>query len=204
MRPGVELVNAALIHLGVDPVATLDALPEGSIADRIAGRLPQVRDAVLRSYRWNSADRVARLPAEMLPVVEFGFLYRAALPAGLVADPLPYCLRVRAVDTREAWAVKGRWLYHVQPGPLAISYTPRIEDPSQMDPLLFELIGGELALALSGSVGTAELRTRRRELMEMVRQMRAEARRVDATEGSPVLLAGGANGSWVRPRQGWR
>ena len=203
MRPGVELVNAALLHLGVDPVATLDTLPEGSIANRVAGRLPAVRDAVLRSYLWNCAETVAALPAEPLTAPAFGMAYRAALPAGNIDDPLPWCLRVRRVDTREPWAVQGRWLYHNQAGPLTISYTARVEDPSLMDPLLTELIGGELALALSGSVGTAELRARRRELFELVRQMRQEARRVDATENSARRLANGDTGSWVRPRKGW-
>lgn len=203
MRPGVELVNAALLHLGVDPVATLDTLPEGSIANRVAGRLPAVRDAVLRSYLWNCATETAALPAESLLSEAFGMAYRAALPAGSVDDPLPYCLRVRRVDTGEPWAVQGRWLYHKQAGPLLVEYTKRLEDPSLMDPLLAELIGGELALALSGSVGTAELRARRRELFELVREMRREARRVDATENSPRRLANGDTGSWVKPRKGW-
>lgn len=203
MAGGVEIVNAALMHLGEDPIVSLDvspAAPADSLAARMAARYPQVRDAVLRSYLWNSAEHYASLPLTPLPYAVQGLTHAGELPAGSDDDVMPFCLRLRWIEGEARWRVIGRRLHRAAAGPVLIGYTKRIDDPLRLDPLCFELIALRLALACSNALGTSETRSRRETLVRMAGEAEREARRVDAVEGSPPQINAGRDASWARPR----
>lgn len=199
---GVEIVNAALVHLGEDQLTSLEQ-PGNQVAGVVSARYPRVRDALLRRYRWNFAEHMAALGGAPLAAPAFGLTHACDLPAGPPEDAaLPYCLRVREIEGTAPWRVVGRALHVGKAPPITIRYTKRVVDVSQWDALAFELCAAELAVACAGRLGTSEQRDRvSMRLGPMLRSLRAEARRVDAQEASPRRIQSGRPGAWDRPRR---
>lgn len=197
MQSEAGIISAALVHLGRDMVA--DPAAEGEpVANMMLERYPAVRDSLLRSYPWNFALRFASLAGAALPTALFGYGYRCPLPAG---GAHPYCLRVLKVDTTAKYQVSGRDLYLTAAPPVTISYTARITDPEQFDPLWYELVALDLALATIGRVAGGEDKRRAGELTRARRELRRDAIRQDAQEQSAPELAGGSLGSWLGARR---
>lgn len=176
----VSICNAALDALGSDPIS---ALSDDSKAGRWCSRnFERVRDAVLRAYPWNCAMARANLAATDAPA--FGYANKFPLPEG----PSPaYCLRVLSIDGEVdfglTYKVEGRAILTDEDAPLEIVYISRITDPAQYDALLADAISARLALdaayPLTGSVSLAEA------MGKAYQEKLAEARGVDAQEGSP-------------------
>lgn len=196
----VTVANAALIHIGADPITDF-AEDERKEAATAAARYGAVRDALLRAYRWNFAQRFAALPGRKLSSAQFGFTHEFELPAGRADDPLPYCLRVWEVDTAR-WKLRGRRIYTEKAGPLSVAYTARVVAVAEFDALFTEVLGMDLAIAISGSLGSSEMRKRKRELQLARRDLYRDAKLADAMEQSAEPLAPrGKKPSWIAARR---
>lgn len=176
----VSICNAALDALGSDPIT---ALSDDTKAGRWCNRnYERVRDAVLRAYPWNCAIARAVLAATDAPA--FGYDNKFPLPEG--PDPA-FCLRVLSIDGEVdfglTYKIEGRNILTDEDAPLEILYIARVEDPAQFDALLVDAIAARLALdaayPLGGSVSLAEA------MSKVYQEKLAEARGVDAQEGSP-------------------
>lgn len=191
------IASAALIHLGRDPVADIDATTDQT-AVMVRERYPVVRDALLRSYPWNFAMRYAALPGSALPVAQFGFTHTCALPSG---GAQLYCLRLwRLEQPGIKYQVQGRALLVSAAPPITIAYTGRVVEEDQFDPMFCELLAVDLALALINRVPSNEVRKRGNELRQVRATLRRSASMTDATESSPGQLTT-SNGSWLGARR---
>lgn len=135
----VEVVNLALIRLGLEPIAALD---DSSDRARAATRLyPQARDDLLRAANWNFAQTRVEL-AESATAPDWGDLYAFALPTN--------CLMVleTSLSDAAAWRLEGRTLVTQEPA-VSILYVARVEDPAQWDPNFTEALVDKLAFLLS-------------------------------------------------------
>ncbi len=189
----VSICNTALDLLGSDSIASL---ADDSKAARFCARnYERVRDAVLRAYPWNCAMARASLAA-LAQAPAWGYGRQYALPEG--PDPA-YCLRVLAIDGEVdfglTYKIEGRRILTDEDAPLEILYIARVEDPSQYDALLTDAIAARLALdaayPLAGSVSLAQA------MSQAYAEKLAEARQVDAQEGSPDALIAG---DWLESR----
>lgn len=181
----VAICNRALGFLGADRITALD---EDSAPARLCSVFyDNARDASLRAYPWNFAIRRATL-AEVQPAPAWGYQRAFQLPEG----PLPeYCLRVLDVDGAEdlgvPYAVEGRRILTDLAAPLLVRYLARVEDAAQYDSLFADTLAARLAVDLAYPLTASGAMV---EQMLRAYQMRlAEARAVDAREGSAGMLA---------------
>lgn len=194
----VSIVSAALIHLGRDPIADLDAVGDQT-AVLAKERYPTVRDALLRSYPWNFAMRFATLPGSLLPVPQFGFTHKVALPSG---GAFPYCLRLWRLENKNLkHQVQGRELLVTGAPPITIAYVARVTEEDQFDPIFAELLALDVALALINRVPSNDVRKRGNELRQERARVRRSAAMTDAMESSPGQTTGGDTGSWLAARR---
>jgi hypothetical protein len=179
----VAVANMALLALGRGKFIT--SLTEDSQAARVIRHfLPYCRDAVLRAYPWNFAQRRASLPAlETAPAFEYAYAY--TLPND--------CLWMHTVygGDAEAWKIEGGQILTNISAPLPVKYTLRVTDLASADPLfvnaLASRIASDCAVALTETVGKAEA------LWSIYMAKLREARAIDAQEGQPDQMQ---NGSW--------
>lgn len=175
----VEICNRALDLIGTDAITSLS---DNSKAARLCNRnFNPVRDAVLRSYPWNCAMRRAQLPA-LATAPAFGYARAFQLPQGPVPE---YCLRVLNINGEPEhdidYRIEGRTIVTDEAAPLELVYIARIEDPTQFDPLLDDVIAARLAADIAFSlVANATLVA---ELRDAYAQKMTEARMIDAREG---------------------
>lgn len=160
--------------LGQRPIISFDGTGVGAICER---NYPLSRDAVLRSYPWNSATARASLAA-LAEAPAWGFARQFQLPDD--------CLRV--VDSEGdltsgvQWRREGDRILTDAGAPLRIRYIRRVEDPGLFDPMLSDVIAAHLAAAVAYSVtGSASAVETATALYE--RRAR-EARMMDAREQS--------------------
>lgn len=173
----VQICNRALDILGADPILSL---ADNTEAGRLCNRnYAAVRDAVLRAYPWNAAMRRAALPALAEPPA-WGAAFAYELPAD--------CLRLWQVENEGHvdWRVEGRRVVTDLGPPLKVLYLARLDDTSLFDPLMGEAIAGrlaaDLAYRLTGSTALGN------HAWSLYQAKLAEARRVDAQEGTPDRL----------------
>jgi len=189
MTSVVAICNRALDMLGAEP---LTSLADNTKAGRLCARnFEPVRDAVLRTYPWNAAIRRASLPA-LTEAPAWGYACQFQLPDG----PFPEaCLRLLAIDGEAEfdarYKIEGRRVLTNEPAPLNILYIGRIDDPSQLDPMLHDVIATRLAADLSYSLTASAALGQ--SLMDIYQAKLAEARSTDAQEGSADRLFA----SWV-------
>jgi hypothetical protein len=180
MTSMVAICNRALDMLGAEPVTSL---ADNTKAARLCARnFEPVRDAVLRAYPWNVAIRRASLAA-LAETPAWGYARQFPLPEG----PSPeLCLRLLAIDGEvdfgTRYTIEGRRVLSNEPAPLNVLYIARIEDPSQLDPMLHDVIATRLAADLSYSMTASAALGQ--SLMEIYQMKLAEARITDAQEGS--------------------
>lgn len=181
MTSVVAICNRALDMLGADPVTSLD---DNTKAARLCARnYEPVRDAVLRAYPWNAAVRRAALAA-LAEAPAWGYARQFQLPEGPEPEP---CLRLLAIEGESEFGlrykIEGRRVLSNEGAPLRILYIARIEDPSQLDPMLADVIATRLAADLSYSLTASAALGQT--LMEIYQAKLAEARMTDAAEGVP-------------------
>lgn len=176
----VEIANQALLMLGQKQIISLT---EDSTAARYCnGRLPYIRDTVLRAYPWNSAIRRATL-AQSSDTPAWGYDYQYALPT----DPL--CLRVLEMkecsDGGMDWKVEGRYIL-TDSQTCNIKYIAQITDPNEMEVLLREAIAA--ALAADGCFSITGSTAQQEAMLKIYEKKISEARSADAQEGNPDTL----------------
>ncbi len=192
------LASAAMVHLGRDPIADLDATGN-ELATLVRERYPAVRDALLRAYPWNFAMRFASLPGSALDLPAFGFTHRCALPSG---GAQPYCLRLwRLENPKLQYSIQGRNLLLKSEPPVTIEYVGRIESVETFDPLFYQLLAVDLALALINRVPTNEVRKRTQEMTTLRRDLRRKATMTDAMEASAGESPRDDRGTWLGKRR---
>lgn len=169
-----EVVNLALVRLGLEPIAALD---ENNDRARAATRLyPQARDELLRGSNWNFAQKRVEL-AQTTPDPAWGDLFAYALPTD--------CLMVLETDLLDTspWRLEARTLVTAEAG-VSILYVARIEDPAQWDALFTEAVVDKLAFLLSYPL------TRNAQLGEVLLRKAEDslrkARSRDGQEGRPL------------------
>lgn len=189
----VSICNTALDLLGSD---TITSLADDSKPARFCARnYERVRDAVLRAYPWNCALARASL-AGLAETPAWGYANQFQLPEG----PEPaFCLRLLSINGESdfglTYKIEGRKILSDEAAPLEILYIARIEDPALFDALLIDAIAARLALdaayPLAGSVSLAQA------MSSAYGEKLAEARQVDAQEGSPDAFI---TGDWLESR----
>jgi hypothetical protein len=191
----VAICNRALTILGQALITSLG--DPGGAARTMRQNYPASRDAVLRSYPWNSATKRAALAASpVAPAFEYARAYQ--LPAD--------CLRVIETDgdlDGATWRREGNMLLTDEPAPLRIRYVARITDPALFDPLLDEAIASHLAMMTGFAIAGTDTAVQR--AAGIHQQVLREARAIDAREQSQDenLVAD----DWVNARlsgSGWR
>ncbi|MGB8276100.1 MAG: hypothetical protein WCF16_12625 [Alphaproteobacteria bacterium] len=174
----VSICNRALDLLKADPITSL---ADNSEAARLCARnYEPVRDAVLRAYPWNAAERRVSLAA-LSDAPAWGYARQFQLPVD--------CLRVLTLENQEAGAqyrIEGRRVLTDEAAPLNILYLARVTDPAELDALLADTIAArlaaDLAYPLTGSTSLAQA------MFTTYQAKLAEARRCDAQEGTPEPL----------------
>lgn len=199
----LEIYNLAITRLGHEQMSS-------ETENTRAGRLvrihyPTIRDAVLRAHPWNFAVLRASL-SQLAVTPAFEFTYAYALPTN------PYCLKVLRTNY-EAQGFSSAAVYTypglVGYGPLpveyrietilvsgtpvramlmneatvSIEYVARITDVSLYDPLFVDVLAARLAAELALPLTDNQSATKT--LMDLYMGKLAEARTMDAQEGSP-------------------
>lgn len=177
------LANLALQMMGRGKFIT--ALDEDSQAARVLRhQLPYARDAVLRAYPWNFAQRRKEIAAsETAPAFEFSNAYD--LP-----DDCLWCHTVYD-GSAEDWKVENGQILTNMGSPLYIKYTARVTDLATSDPLFFQALAARLAADCAVTI--TESQDKAAEMWRVYTAKLREARAVDAQEGQPEALP---NGSW--------
>ena len=172
MPAEVSICNNALIKLGED---TITALTENSKAGRLCNALyADTRDTVLREHVWNFAMKRVQL-AENTTAPVFGYANAFDLPSD--------CLRVISMqDTTYVFKIEANQLV-TDESTAQIRYIARITDPTQFDALFTEALAARLAAEMA--VPLVDSATAQQAMFDLFSIKLAEARTIDATEGTP-------------------
>ena len=191
MASQTEIINAALLKLGEDPVASID---EDSAAGHLAKRtFSMLRDAVLSSHTWNFAIRRASL-AVNATAPTWGYTQAYNLPSG--PDAALRVLEVNGEDeTTGKWKVEGRTIVTDLSTPLEIRYIARTDIYGDYPPLFSEALASRLAyewaIGIDGHVQDRQIFGRE------YREKIAEARSADGQEGIPDAVEANL---WINSR----
>lgn len=173
----LDLANAALGLIGEAPLSSFS--DDRPAATAIQSRLPNLRDALLRSHPWNFAVTRAQL-SRLAAAPDFGFAHAYMLPDDY--------LRLMAVnDGRDNFQIERFSAMRVllsDADAIDLRYIARITSPGGWDALFYEAMAAILALDLASSVlkGDTESVQRTRALaLERV----ALARSIDGQENPP-------------------
>ena len=178
----VAICNLALQDIGRGSFIT--ALDEDTQAARVMRlRLPYSRDAVLRSFPWNFAQRRASLAALAVPpIFEFANVYE--LPADVL------WLHTVFGGNAQDWRVEGRQVVTDMGTPLLIKYTVRVTDLATADPMFCTVLAARLAADCAMTL--TETASKAQQLWQVYSSKLREARAVDSQEGQPDELQAGS------------
>lgn len=182
------IFNAALTHLGV-PQRVVTAEEPSPVATACRERYPNLRDALIRGYKWNFSTQRVSLPEDATPPV-FGYKHRYRLPAG--------CLQVWYVQGQrdEPWHKEGGYIVTNLAAPLLVLLGMRVTNPQEFDPIFAEVLAMDLAVAISPKVGNK--RSTKLDLTQARQSRLEEAQFVDAGEGEEEEPDGG---DWITARR---
>jgi hypothetical protein len=167
------IFNAALTYLGVPKrVLTADEPSEAATACR--ERYPNLRDTLIRGYRWNFSTRRVEIAEDATPPV-FGYAHRYKTPAG--------CLKVWMVkDQRDnPWSLEAGYIVTDLPAPIYALISVKVQNPQEFDPVFVEVLSMDLAIALAPKIGGK--RANKLDLAQARREAIEEAKFADAGEG---------------------
>jgi hypothetical protein len=138
MATKLTIINAALITLGKEPLATLDNSARATAA-LVFWDL--ARDELLRAHPWNFAMKRAVLPAVAEPTAAaFGYASAYNLPAD--------CLRLCECSAADYTLESGQVLCNTS-GSLQVRYVARVEDATRYDASAAAALGSLLASYLA-------------------------------------------------------
>lgn len=160
---------------------------------------PISRDAVLRAFPWNFAQRRASLTAFAEdPAFEYDNHYK--LPSDFLflteifeSYDAPYKIETFASSSSGAIKV----ILTNLGDPLKIRYTARITDATLFDPLFITTLAAHMAAEMA--IPLTETRAKAQSLFQVYQQKLIEARKIDSQEGTPDPMQ---SGSWVDSRFG--
>lgn len=211
----IELVNAALVSIGQEPLVSLDNNNTTSpIVAAVKAKVEICKRKVLRSNDWNCARKVAKLQRKTnFPAA--GWKYAFELPRD------PECLRIVQVsaDNGESYIDLDEY-YNRHAGPketlfdvdgtvllanyenICIKYTADI-DPAEFDASLASAFvaqfAAEMAYALPASVSLADFMSRvARKEMKEARSLNARERNVLRPEGEVIGIRYGYGAKSLR------
>lgn len=162
MASDVEVINAAAIKLGQEPITS--RADENKMARVADARFDSIRDAELRRHTWAFSvkrDELSALDSEP----SFGYAYEYQLPTD--------CLRVLQVGETDAasladyrtgsgapYAIEGRKLLTDHGAPLPLRYVRKATTVGEWDPGFVEALAARVAYecceAITGSSGKKE------------------------------------------------
>lgn len=148
-----QIANRALQILGSSGrISSLDQLSQPNARSMNAAYAP-VRDALLRSYRWNFAIKRGSVAADSTETT-YEELTRFLKPSDFLA-----LIRRKNTSSRAERTdiqIEGDYLVTSESAPLEFRYIRRVEDPKQFDALFSEALAANLAMAtcleVTGSV----------------------------------------------------
>lgn len=199
----LDIWNLALTRVGHEPLSSLTE--KGKSGDRCRLHYPVTRDTVLTAHPWNFAIRRAAL-AQLAFTPQFEFQYAHALPT------VPFCLRVLRTEWEangySSAAVYGfAGMHGYQPQTIEwrietvsingsgvrallcneseakIEYIARIDDVALFSALFVDALAARLAAEVSMTLTDNQSLTKT--MLDMYTMKMAEARIMDAMEGSP-------------------
>lgn len=177
MATNIDICNLALAHLGEAQITSL--VEDNARAAACNLRYAFVRDEVLRSHRWNFAQKRVSIIA-YLSAPAFGWAKGFPLPAD--------CLRVLEFNGTEEgqivgneYIIEGRSIL-TNATTANIVYVSREEDVTLYDSIFINALALKLAAALTENIrGTSE---KTGDLLAAYERITAPlARRIDANEG---------------------
>lgn len=192
-----DICNLALGKLGEQRIASLN---ENTPAARACNLVyADTRDALLRSHRWNFAEKRQTL-TELADEPAFGWAHQFELPAD--------CLRVLELNDTEfgdnltdEYKIEGRAIL-TDTDSVDIVFTYRNTDVSTYDALFVKALAYELAIELSEVIRGTTSKTA--ELVQAYeRRIGPLARRIDANEGRRRKGLIALNSPAIRARGGW-
>lgn len=145
----LRILNLALTALGEDLI--VDPLDQAKRARHAHAAFPRVRDEMLARKPWRSARRRFQLSADSTKPL-FGYDNQFTLPGEIVeVFDLPDDPGVR-------WEREGGRLLADASGPLNVLATIRLDDTSQIDPLLGRAIGLQIAVDIGPAIAANDTR----------------------------------------------
>lgn len=195
----VNICNLALQQMGrSERIASL-AETTTQAGPICALQYPISRDAVLRAFPWNFAQRRAslsafaeepafeytnhfKLPSDFLFLTEIFESFDAPYKLETFSSSSSGAIRVILTDLGE---------------PLKIRYTARISDATLFDPLFITTLAAHIAAEVA--IPLTETRAKAQSLWQVYQQKLIEARKIDSQEGTPDPMQ---SGSWVDSRFG--
>jgi hypothetical protein len=191
MASQIDICNAALIQLGVEPLTALDTATKGG---RLClARWVSIRDALLASHFWGFAMKRATLP--LLSVTpEFGFTYAYQLPSD--------CLRVMVVEDGTPYSIEAGMLMTdietTDEQEVNVTYIARISEPGTWSAHFAEAFSAQLAtdlcLPLTDSVSRYQV------LQKMAATRLMEAQVLDAREAYGKTATDDDDDTWIEAR----
>ena len=185
MASAVQICNLALAKIGDEQITSLT---DDSKAARMCNLVYEpMRDAVLRAHPWNFAvTRVALALDTDTPPYEYDAQF--ALPSNF----LRY-LGSNLLDTASFTIEAGFMLCNASS--VTLKYIKQETDPNKFDWLFIEALAARIAAELS--IAIADSRTLSVDLFNLYATKLAEARTVDAQEGTPDDLTAD---TWLNAR----
>lgn len=203
-RPAtIDLINAALVSIGQEPIASIDNTSTVSATvTAVRAKLDLCRRKLLRMNDWNCARRTAKLP-RVIGEVKTGWAYTFQLPTD------PECLRVVQIslDGGETFIDLDEY-YNSNAGPkealfdiddnmlLANSETVHIKYTADIDPAKFDAtlapafvaqLAADLSYALPASVSLAEFQVKlARQEIKNAKSLNARERNILRPEGDVI------------------
>jgi hypothetical protein len=177
MASELDIYNDALVALGEDMISSTDE-------ENKAGRLcrfqwPLVRDELIMAHPWNFAIRRASLTQDTTDPA-FGYDNQFHLPTD------PYCLRVIQMSEIDyEFKIEGRSLL-TNMSTAKILYIARVDDYSSWSPLA--RVAGSYRLAAKIAFSLTGSRNKANETLDQYFHLMAEARTIDAQEGTPEVF----------------
>ncbi len=147
----VEICNHALLKIGADTIASLDINQNDQEAVVQSAKLcniffNQALEEVLRTYKWNSALKRAKL-TRLTETPAFKFEYKFQLPNDCVRVVNVYDKK-EAYDDRTQWVVEGRTIL-CDYEDVYLCYVHKPADVSTLDAFVIKCIIQNLAIKLS-------------------------------------------------------
>lgn len=180
MASEVQIANRALQRLGAGRIVALDGASKESRECNVA--YEPCRDYMLRSHPWGFAIKRAALAADSSTAASswstnLGRAFAYTWPSDAVRILLP---SEEEID----WLLEGRKILTDWDAPLEVRYVARITDPNLMDPLFREAVSCWMAHEMCEAL--TQSNTKKAGLREDLKDVIAEARRINAIERPPV------------------